>query len=57
MENPEEGTMIDSNKSETRLEEYHQRTRRENLFRKGRRCVVIRSIKSIPERSNHRTTI
>jgi hypothetical protein len=36
MENPEEGTMIDSNKSETRLEEYHQRTRRENLFRKGR---------------------
>jgi hypothetical protein len=35
MENPEEGTMIDSNKSETRLEEYHQRTRRENLFRKG----------------------
>jgi hypothetical protein len=37
MENPEEGTMIDSNKSETRLEEYHQRTRRENLFRKGRR--------------------
>lgn len=43
MENPEEGTMIDSNKSETRLEEYHQRTRRENLFRKGRRCEIGRA--------------